>query len=114
MDNLKLDVSEQDLKNLQQLAESAIENESDIKKLTKVVYDKCVSDREFAKAGAYICDKLAAIENKGTKFRSALLSLVQADFKSKYLMVSEGVVLKYMYQYLTAQLICAFVFSQSS
>ena len=97
LDNLKLDVSEQDLKNLQQLAESAIETETDIKNLTNIVYDKCVSDREFAKAGAYICDKLATIENRGTKFRSALLALVQADFKSKYCIsvVCEGIKLQY-------------------
>ena len=84
LDNLKLDVSEQDLKNLQQLAESAIKEDSDVKRLTNLVYEKCISDREFAKTGAYICDKLVAIENKGTLIRSTLLSLIQADFKSKY------------------------------
>lgn len=80
---MKLDVSEQDLNNLQQLVETAIQDDSDIKRLTNTVYEKCISDREFAKTGAYICDKLTGIENKGTKFRSALLSLVQVDFKSK-------------------------------
>ena len=83
LDNLKLDISEQDLKNLQQLTETSVQDDKDIKKLANMVYEKCVSDREFAKTGAFICDKLASIENTGTKFRSTLLSLVQVDFKSK-------------------------------
>ena len=66
------------------MAESAIQDDKDIKRLTSIVYDKCVSDREFAKTGAFICDKLSSIETKGTKIRATLLSLIQVDFKSKY------------------------------
>ncbi|XP_053386792.1 CBP80/20-dependent translation initiation factor-like [Mercenaria mercenaria] len=83
LDSLTLDVSDQELNNLYQLAESASSNDSDIKRVTEQVYSKFTSDREYAKTGAFICEKLAALEVNGTKFRSLLLSMIQADYKDK-------------------------------
>ncbi|KAK3590860.1 hypothetical protein CHS0354_033787 [Potamilus streckersoni] len=95
LSSLALDISEQDLTNIYQLAESSVKDDKDLKILASMIYKKCMIDREFAKSGAYICYKLSNLEAKGAKFRSALLSLVQNDFtvreeirtssKSKYL-----------------------------
>ena len=81
LDNLTLDISDQDLNNLYQLAESASDTDNDVKRVTEQIYSKFTSDREFAKTGAFICEKLASLEVNGTKFRSLLLSMIQADYK---------------------------------
>lgn len=83
LDNLTLDVNDQDLNNLYQLAESASSSDNDIKSVTELVYAKFTSDREFAKTGAFICDKLATLEVNGTKFRTILLTMIQADYKGE-------------------------------
>ncbi|XP_052787676.1 CBP80/20-dependent translation initiation factor-like [Mya arenaria] len=83
LDNLTLDISDEDLDKILELSDQVAEDQESIKRLSEMVYSKCVSDREFAKTGAFICDKLAALEINGTKFRSSLLSLVQADYKEK-------------------------------
>ncbi|KAL3885528.1 hypothetical protein ACJMK2_025580 [Sinanodonta woodiana] len=95
MSSLALDISDQDLTNIYQLAETSLKDDKDLKALAVMIYTKCMNDREFAKSGACICYKLSTLEAKGAKFRSALLSLVQNDFtvreeirtnsKSKYL-----------------------------
>jgi hypothetical protein len=81
LNNLTLDVSDHDLNELYQLAESASNTDNDIKHVTEQVYSKFTSDREYAKTGAFICEKLASLEVNGTKFRSLLLSMIQADYK---------------------------------
>lgn len=83
LDNLSLDVDEQELNSLCHLTESTAGSDSDIKAITELFYTKFTSDREFAKTGAFICDKLATVEANGTKFRSLLLSMIQADYKDK-------------------------------
>ncbi|XP_060587118.1 CBP80/20-dependent translation initiation factor-like [Ruditapes philippinarum] len=91
LDNLTLDVSDHDLNELYQLAESASNTDNDIKHVTEQVYSKFTSDREYAKTGAFICEKLASLEVNGTKFRSLLLSMIQADYKDKDSLRSKSV-----------------------
>ncbi|XP_060568337.1 CBP80/20-dependent translation initiation factor-like [Ruditapes philippinarum] len=80
LNNLTLDVSDHDLNELYQLAESASFNtDNDIKLWS------------FAKTGAFICEKLASLEVNGTKFRSLLLSMIQADYKDKDSLRSKSV-----------------------
>lgn len=80
---MALDISDQDLDNLLQCAETASCEEATIARMTDLVYAKCISDREFAKTGAFICDKFANLETNGTRFRSLLLSKIQVDYKGK-------------------------------
>lgn len=81
--NLNLDITDMELETLLELAQNSPSDDASIKKMAEIVYSKCVKDREFSKTGAFICDKLAAVENNGTKFRSSLLSLVQTDYKGR-------------------------------
>ena len=84
LDRLTIDVSDEELTNIFKLAENTAAGDENLKEMTEIIYRKCVSDREFAKTGAFICDKLTGIEANGTKFRSFLLSMIQADFKGKF------------------------------
>ena len=84
LDHLTLDISDTDLDNIIECADSASSEDTSINTMTDMIYEKCISDREFAKTGAFICDKVAALENNGTKFRSTLLSKVQLDYKGKF------------------------------
>ncbi|XP_052236942.1 CBP80/20-dependent translation initiation factor-like isoform X2 [Dreissena polymorpha] len=89
--NLNLDITDMELETLLELAQNSPSDDASIKKMAEIVYTKCVKDREFSKTGAFICDKLAAVENNGTKFRSSLLSLVQMDYKEKDRLRAESV-----------------------
>lgn len=83
LNSLTLEVSDQDLDSLLQCVESMASEEVTLAKMTDVIYEKCISDREFAKTGAFICEKITSLEVNGTKFRSLLLSRIQADYKGK-------------------------------
>ncbi|WAR29765.1 hypothetical protein MAR_003333, partial [Mya arenaria] len=81
LDNLTLDISDEDLDKILELSDQVAEDQESIKRLSEMVYSKCVSDREFAKTGAFICDKLAALEINGTnstaQARCTLLEVVE-------------------------------------
>ncbi|KAL4216761.1 hypothetical protein ACF0H5_024484 [Mactra antiquata] len=91
MESLTLDVSENTLNNLYNLAENAAHSDEDIKKVAEILYSKFTSDREYAKTGALICEELCKLEVNGTKFRSLLLSLVQKDYKDRNELRSKSV-----------------------
>ncbi|XP_046378240.2 CBP80/20-dependent translation initiation factor-like [Haliotis rufescens] len=81
--SLQLDADESDLQNINQLASDAARSGEDLKKVSEMIYKKCLGDRDFAKSGAIICHHMAGIEVEGTKFRNCILSLLQKDFKDK-------------------------------
>ncbi|ESO89770.1 hypothetical protein LOTGIDRAFT_234154 [Lottia gigantea] len=81
--NLSLDIDEKQLKDLTRISEEICKSGEDIARLAKIIYEKCLKDRELAESGSFVAQKMSNLEADGVKFRSSLLGLVQADFKVK-------------------------------
>lgn len=77
------DVSEDELQSLEELTNVAATSVEDMQKIVEMIYSKCHSDRDFAKAAAMLCDRLSNVEKDGVKFRNCVLSMVQADYKNR-------------------------------
>ncbi|XP_005113329.1 CBP80/20-dependent translation initiation factor [Aplysia californica] len=72
-----------DVKKFLMCARHFVKTEEDVKTLSSMLYNNCLSDSSLAKRGSEICDALTCIEVGSTKFRNCLLSLVQADYKAR-------------------------------
>ncbi|KAL5019785.1 hypothetical protein ScPMuIL_002677 [Solemya velum] len=83
VNNLSCEPPENELKNLQQMAEVFIKDKDALMKFASAIYQKCLSDKEFARAGSIICSQSATVEVQGQKFRNCLLSLLQKDYKGR-------------------------------
>ncbi|XP_069101944.1 CBP80/20-dependent translation initiation factor-like [Argopecten irradians] len=83
INNLTLNIDDDDLIQIHQKTEKTLKSSDDLKKIAEMIYQKCLKDMEFAKCGALICDRMQDVEVQGSKFRTALLALVQKDFKEK-------------------------------
>jgi len=68
LDGLHLDIADDDLDTLLEVAARLSGDDPAVKTLAESVYVKCVSDRDFAKTGAFLCDKIAALEQIGNSF----------------------------------------------
>ncbi|KAK7475736.1 hypothetical protein BaRGS_00033008 [Batillaria attramentaria] len=77
------DVTEDELQNVESLTNAAAASAEDMQKIARMIYTKCQSDRDFAKAAAMLCDRLSNIEKEGVKFRNCVLGIVQADYKGR-------------------------------
>lgn len=69
------------MKDIVKLTERISKDENRLNDIAEIVYKKCLQDREFAKTGAVLCDRLTNNTESGGNFRTALLKLVQVDFK---------------------------------
>ncbi|XP_025077752.1 CBP80/20-dependent translation initiation factor-like isoform X2 [Pomacea canaliculata] len=76
------DISDDDLQHIERLSNAAASSE-DLHTIAKFIYIQCQKNREFAKVGAIICDRLANIEREGMRFRNCILSLVQTDYRGR-------------------------------
>ncbi|KAJ8311693.1 hypothetical protein KUTeg_011048 [Tegillarca granosa] len=81
--NLTLDIDEEVMKDIVKLSERIFKDESRLNDIAANIYKKCLQDREFAKTGAILCERLTNNAESGANFRTALLKLVQVDFKEK-------------------------------
>lgn len=89
--NLSCEPPENELKNLQQMAEVFVKDKNDMIKFANTIYEKCMSDKEFARTGAIICNQSTALEVPGQKFRNSLLSLLQRDYKGMYILYMRSI-----------------------
>ncbi|KAK3095590.1 hypothetical protein FSP39_016441 [Pinctada imbricata] len=80
---LSLDIEEEHLDRIDTLTKESLKTEDDLKKITQVIYNRSLTDCDFGKTAACICDRLANVEVQGSKFRNTVLKLVQEDFKDK-------------------------------
>ncbi|KAK7096088.1 CBP80/20-dependent translation initiation factor-like isoform X2 [Littorina saxatilis] len=83
LNSLNFDPTDADLQRIEQLGTLGLTNSEDSQAIAKLVYEKVLQSREFAKAAAMVSDRLSNLQKEGTNFRSAVLSLVQVDYKGR-------------------------------
>ncbi|XP_076439184.1 CBP80/20-dependent translation initiation factor-like isoform X2 [Babylonia areolata] len=71
--------AEEDMQRIEQLVSVV----GDVQEVAKALYAVVREKRDWVKGVAVICERLSTMEPDGTQFRSAILRLVQEDYKDR-------------------------------